>query len=132
MIEVVWKAPSPSSGFTHGVDVETRPGREIALRFDFENAAGEAQSGELIFKQVVHYRATYLYALRAEMINEAYDKVVDQGKSEELIEVIAALNANQQIAAVKHYRVCFNDGPCFDFMAAHFEAVVPTTGRSPR
>lgn len=79
------------------------------------------RDGELVFKDVVHYRTTYMAALRADFIREAYDRVVDVGTSPELLDVTAAMQANGRIAKIKHYRVCFDDGPCFDFIAAGFE-----------
>jgi hypothetical protein len=78
-------------------------------------------SGELVFSEVVHYRTTYMPALRADVIREAYDRVVDVGTSPELLEVVAAMEANRRTTEVRHYRVCFDDGPCFDFIAAAFE-----------
>jgi hypothetical protein len=122
MSNPLWESPVPSSGFLRGVSVQLRPRREIALTFEFEDANEEMHSGELVFSEVVHYRTTYMAALRADAIREAYDRVVDVGASPELHEVAAAMQANRRSAEVRHYRVCFDDGPCFDFIAASFES----------
>lgn len=121
MITIIWKSPAPSSGFLRGVNVQLRPRREIALSFEFEDADEEMRSGELVFSDVVHYRTTYMAGLRAEAIREAYDQVVDVGDSPELLDVLEAMRANGRSAEVRHYRVCFDDGPCFDFIAGAFE-----------
>jgi hypothetical protein len=121
MSNIIWQSPVPSSGFLRGVSVQLRPRREIALAFEFEDANEEMHSGELVFSEVVHYRTTYMPALRADVIREAYDRVVDVGTSPELLEVVAAMEANRRTTEVRHYRVCFDDGPCFDFIAAAFE-----------
>lgn len=121
MSAIIWKSPTPSSGFLKGITVQLRPRREIALTFEFEDANEEMCSGELVFSDVVHYRTTYMAGLRAEVIREAYDQVVDVGDSSELLEVLDAMRANGRSAEVRHYRVCFDDGPCFDFIAGAFE-----------
>jgi len=120
MSNIVWQSPAPSSGFLRGVNLHTRPQREIALSFEFEDADEEMRKAELSFKDVVHYRTTYLAALRAEVIDEAYDRLVDLSESTELREVIAATQANGKGTDYRHYRVCFDDGPCFDFMCRSF------------
>lgn len=122
MSTVIWKSPVPSSGYLRGVDVQLRPGREIALLFEFEGANEDVRSGELVFSGVVHSRTTYLAGLRAGVVREAYDQVVDVGDSPELLDLLEAMRRNDRFAEVRHYRVCFDDGPCFDFIAAAFEA----------
>ncbi|MDR4308181.1 hypothetical protein IHQ68_16295 [Chelatococcus sambhunathii] len=123
MSEIVWRFPAPSSGFG-GVTVHFHPRREITLTFEFEDVNGTMRSGELSFKDVVHYRTTYLYALRPEMIEQAYDCVVDVGKSSDLNDMIAAMQAGGRPADIRHYQVCFDDGPFFEFFAASFEACI--------
>ena len=120
MSNIVWQSPVPSSGFLRGVDLQTRPQREIVLGFEFEDADEEMRTAELSFKNVVHYRTTYLAALRADTINQAYDRLVDVSESTELREVIAVTEANGKGSNYRHYRVCFDDGPCFDFICRSF------------
>lgn len=121
MNNIIWQSPSPSSSFLSGVSVQLRLRREIALAFEFEGEDEEIHRGELVFSNVVHYRTTYLSALQADIIRESYDKVVDVGVSPELLEVVSAMQANGRSADVRHYRICFDDGPCFDFIASAFE-----------
>jgi hypothetical protein len=77
-------------------------------------------NGELLFRDVVHYRTTFLAALGADVIKEAYDRVVDVGNSRELQEIVSTIRSNGRQADVHHYRVCFDDGPAFDFVASSF------------
>ena len=124
MNSILWQSPKPSSGFLKGTSVQLRPKREIAITFEFEGEDEEVYSGELIFSEVVHYRTTFLAALSAEVIQEAYDRVVDVGNSRELQEIVFAIHANGRQADVRHYRVCFDDGPAFDFVASSFSATI--------
>lgn len=118
---VLWRSPVPSSGFLKGASLSHRPRREIAITFEYE-AKGKMRKGELCFRGVVHYRTTYLWALRADVIDEAYDQVIDMGDSGELADITAALRANRRQVDVRHFRLCFDDGPAFDFIASSFEA----------
>jgi hypothetical protein len=122
MSHIIWRSPSPSSGYYRGPTVELRPKREIAITFEFADADDKMRRGELIFRNVVHYRTTYLWALTADMIHDAYDRVVDMGRTRELAEIKSAMRANQRQDDVRHFRLCFDDGPAFDFIAASFEA----------
>jgi uncharacterized protein YndB with AHSA1/START domain len=117
---IVWQSPVPSSGFLRGVNLQIRPRREIALTFEFEDDNEEMHSAELSFNDVVHYRTTYLAALRAELIHQAYDRLVELPESHELLEVMEAAKANGKGQDYRHYRVCFDDGPCFDFICQSF------------
>jgi hypothetical protein len=124
MSNVIWRSPGPSSGYFKGVSVKLRPKREVAITFEFEDAEDKMRSGELIFRNVVHYRTTYLPAIRADVFREAYDQVVDLGNTGVLGEITSVLRANQRPTQVRHFQVCFDDGPAFDFIASSFEANV--------
>ncbi len=120
MSTIVWQSPVPSSGFTRGTSLQIRPRREIAVVFEFEDDNGDSRNAELIFKDVVHYRTTYLIALRASQIDQAYDRLVELSDSPELKEVMEAARENRIGSTYRHYRVCFDDGPCFDFICSSF------------
>ena len=121
MITTVWKSPVPSTAYLTGVDVQIGIGREIALIFEFEGAGGTVRKGGISFQDVVSHRTTYLHAIRAEVFEQAYDQVVDMGSSPELRDLFDVLRANGRCTEVRHYQICFDDGPCFDFFARAFE-----------
>lgn len=110
-----------SCRFICEVELKIRPGRKLALVFEFEDRDGIAQSAELVFTTVVQYRVTYLYALRPEWIHEAYDRLVELPNSTELESVKTATAANNDSAQYSHFRVCFDDGPCFDIICSSFK-----------
>lgn len=121
MSNIIWKCPVPSSGFLRGVSLQFRPRREVVIAFDFEDSDDKIRSVELIFKDVVHYRVTYLDAMQVDMIKEAYDQVVVHVDSQILREIHKSLKDNDRILSIFHFRICFDDGPCFDFIASSFE-----------
>lgn len=121
MIATVWKSPVPSTAYLREVDVQIGLGREIALVFQFEGADGTLREGRISFKDVVLHRTTYLYAIRAEVIEQAYDRLVDMGSSPELRDLFDVLRANGRSTEVRHFQICFDDGPCFDLFARAFE-----------
>ena len=123
MSELIWKTPAPSSGFLRGVSLQIRPKREVALTLEFEGENEEMHCAELSFAGVVQYRTTYMAALQAEKIHQAYDRLIELPGSPELQEVIQATEANGNGVAYRHFRICFDDGPCFDFICASF---IPT------
>jgi len=119
MKNTLWRCPAPSSSFD-GVQLLTKPRREIALRFRFEDQSGRLRNGELSFNDVVHYRTTYWAALRADQIDEAYDRLIDCTGDSDHAEVVAATLENGDGTAYQHYRICFDDGPAFDFFCRSF------------
>ena len=72
------------------------------------------------FLDVVAFKCTYLPALTAELIHSAYDRVVEIAPSPWLIEVRATTRADAT-GQLRHLRVCFDDGPCYDFICLAFE-----------
>jgi hypothetical protein len=122
MNKVIWKCPVPSTGFLRGPDLVSLGARKLKLFFEYEGSDGEAKQDALLFFDVYSYRVTFLPALSADVIKSAYDKVVEIENSEELRQVAAiAMGNNRPFSALKHFRVGFDDGPCFDFIANDFQ-----------
>ena len=78
---------------------------------------------ELRFSNVTAFRCTYLPALSVEMIESSYDELIDVGKSEWLSEVARLLENKGIQTRIKHLRICFDDGPCYEFLCADFEVL---------
>lgn len=118
----LWTTPGPSSGFLESATLKTLAGRTCVLNFGAESASGDCQQYELRFYEVVAYKCTYLPGLSVEMLRSAYDKVIDVGMTSWLAET-NALSANALEGAVlRHLRVCFDDGPCYEFLCRRFDA----------
>jgi hypothetical protein len=119
MNDTLWQPPVPSSGFFRGPHLELRASRTIVLTFQFEDADDKIRTGELSFANVIHYRVTFLPALRVEMIEQSYDKLIELKRSTDLSEVTRFVR-DQPAGMYHHFRICFDDGPCFDFICASF------------
>lgn len=117
----LWMTPSPSSGFLEGVAFKVLPRRTCVLAFQYEGASGGWDSCELRFRDVAAFKCTYLPALPAEAIQSAYDKLVDVGSSEWLSEANLIRATAGKATPLRHLRICFDDGPCYEFLCADFE-----------
>jgi len=125
MTNVLWELPSPSSSFLEGTTFQTLPRRTCALVFEYEDPqTGANVKGDVRFLDVVAIKCTYLPALTAELIHSAYDKVVEITPSAWLTEVQTTTLADA-MGQLRHLRICFDDGPCYDFLCRGFEAATP-------
>jgi hypothetical protein len=107
-----------------GVVLRELPARTGVLSFQSEGDDGGWESSELRFYGVEAFKCTYLHALTSEMISSAYDKLVDMGSSQWLGEVNAVRARLGLTTSLKHLRICFDDGPCYEFLCAAFEVAV--------
>lgn len=77
----------------------------------------------MIFVGVESFKCTYDEACSLEMI-EAYGKIVDIGNSDWLDEIRQnLLNYEADSKGLKHLRIYFDDGPCYEFICRSFEVV---------
>jgi len=118
----LWHTPSPSSGFLEGVALQILPHRVCVLSFRYEGANAGWEKGELRFLEVAAYKCTYMGALTVEMVESAYDRLVDMGSTQWLLEAITAQAARGGSAPLRHLRICFDDGPCYEFICTGFES----------
>jgi hypothetical protein len=120
-MNTLWQTPAPSSGFLEGVSLKVLPKRVCTLAFRYEGTEGRLDSCELRFAGVEAFKCTYLTSLTVEMIESAYDKLIDVGSSQWLDEAITAANRRGTMPSLKHLRICFDDGPCYEFLCTGFE-----------
>ena len=121
-----WQTPSPSSNFLEGVAFRVLPKRTCSLSFKSEDANGNWETFDLRFREVAAFKCTYLPALTAEMIQSAYDKLVDMGESTWLAEARSVRTHANEGTPLRHLRICFDDGPCYEFLCTGFEAINET------
>ena len=117
----VWELPFPSSG-SGGPWFQQQMGRECEIRIE---------DCRLLFGGVEAFRITYLSSRTVEMINAAYDRVVDLGKTVWLRECSSRAEPFWQLhgetRTFRHLMICFDDGPCYEFICSSFRAIVPPT-----
>jgi hypothetical protein len=120
-MRTLWRTPAPSTSFIEGVSFKVLSKRVCTLSFDYENLEGVLVSGEARFVDVAAFKCTYLPSLTAEMIESAYDRLVDVGCSQWLEEARAVAEYKGATSPLRHLRVCFDDGPCYEFVCCSFE-----------
>jgi hypothetical protein len=55
------------------------------------------------------------------MIESSYDKLVDAGETPWLLEAQSAASSLGDSPSLTHLRICFDDGPCYEFLCEAFE-----------
>ncbi len=98
------------------------PKRKCSLGYYYEGKDDNSAVYEkLIFDGVESFKCTYYKACSIDMI-EAYCKVIDVGKSSWLSEVKKNLSeARENSESLKHLRIYFDDGPCYEFICRSFQ-----------
>ena len=122
MAEIVWKISVPSTAFLKGVIFSTLSGRKCVLEYSYESEENFSVIFEkLIFVGVESFKCTYYRACSIEMI-EAFDRIIDVENSNWLTETkynLSAFEVDQ--LDLKHLRIYFDDGPCYEFICRSFE-----------
>lgn len=122
MAETIWKMSVPSTALLEDAKFSQLPKRKCSLEYSYEGEEDFSIIFEkLIFDGVESFKCTYYRACSIEMI-EAYDKVVDVGNSVWLAEIKQnLLRAEANATKLKHLRIYFDDGPCYEFICRSFE-----------
>jgi len=124
MVSTVYTIPVASTAFLDDVKFSKLLGRKCSLKYSYE---GEEDFSiileEVIFDGVESFKCTYFMACSLEM-HYAYDKVLNVGLSQWLNEIIHNLSENQADPKnLKHFRIYFDDGPCYEFICRSFQVV---------
>ncbi len=124
MAEIIWKISVTSTAFLKGVKFLMLLGRKCSLEYAYEGEKDHFIIFEkLIFDGVESFKCTYYKACSFEMIG-AYDKVINIGNSVWLTEIKRNLSeVDADSSELKHLRIYFDDGPCYEFICKSFEIV---------
>ncbi|MFO1114440.1 MAG: hypothetical protein U1E28_02050 [Beijerinckiaceae bacterium] len=131
MADAEWKMPVPPTAITRGPNFKALPRRQCELSFYIEVETGDKKES-LLFDGVEAYKCTYLAALNVEMINATYGKLVDLGETEWLSEIVKVstvyyTKSKKTPPSLKHFAICFDDGPCFEIVCVNFNPLAPTS-----
>jgi hypothetical protein len=122
MSQILWTLPIPSTALLRSPTFQVSLGRSCALSCEYEDENDEVVSLKLLFEGVEAFKCTYYRACSVEMINTAYDKVVDVGSTEWKSKIKERLiSSNQDVMGLKHLMVYFDDGPCYEFICENFQ-----------
>jgi hypothetical protein len=122
MSEILWKLPVPATALLRSPVFRSLPKRQCELSFDIEADDGETRVG-LLFEGVEAYKCTYLTSISAEMFNTAYGKLVKLGATAWLNAAMKVYSKPSQAPGeLQHLMICFDDGPCYEFICTSFKA----------
>jgi len=123
MIETLWTLPVPSTALLSGIAFHVLPQRICTLTCEYEDDTNVLASLTLYFSGVEAFRVTYFGACTPEMIQMAYDKVVDIGSSTWLEDITNQLSKSSRDSHdLRHMRMYPDDGPCYEFVCRFFRA----------
>jgi hypothetical protein len=128
MSETLWRLPVPATALTRGPVFTELFKRQCELSFHIESEEGGERRVALAFEGVEAYKCTYLSSMSAEMINCAYGRLVRLDGTTWLAEVSKfydsyCASAKQTPKDLQHLMICFDDGPCYEFICGAFNAV---------
>jgi hypothetical protein len=117
MTHTIWALPLPSTNIGQNPSIAEIRYRDHDLIFSLLNEDGEEYQYCLTFKGVEAYECTYLTSCSVEMIRTAYDKLIDCGRTNWLIELeeISSRVSNSE-TKLHHYRIFFDEGPGYEFI----------------
>ena len=124
MNRILWEMPVPSSALTRGLSFAALLKRECELSFYVESEDGDKKTG-ILFDGVEAYKCTHMTARGVEMINTAYEKLVliDGSPWLEEVKAISSAYYTKRQGTPKelvHLMICFDDGPCYEFICIGF------------
>lgn len=109
-MKVLWKLPAPSSADLEPT-LDAQPG---VCTLSFAMDVDRQTRGSITFLGVVSYRA-WFDAISADLLR-AYDKLIELDDTEWLAE--SRRSARHTRGELRHLRICFDDGPCYEFICA--------------
>lgn len=128
MVGTLWEMPVPASALTRGPSFSELPRRQCELAFHVETSDGSEERVVLIFEGVEAYKCTYMMSLDVRMIEWAYGKIAHLRDAPWFEDVRTSYtrycqNAQKEALDLQHLMICFDDGPCYEFVCGGFRCV---------
>lgn len=122
MDKLIYKLPFPSTALWKRAAFEERPARTFALICEFESDTDENKLVlTLLFDQTEAIKATYYKACSLEFVQNAYDEVVDFGKTAWLEEVRTDVAIMERPTLnLRHLGIYFDEGFAYEFICQEF------------
>ena len=128
--KVLWAMPVPATAIMRGPMFKKLMGRQCEIWFSIEGEAGEEQGITLVFDGVEAFKATSMTSLGSidrELLNQAYANLISVNASSWLAEVTRsrakyAAASRMKPVELHHLMICFDDGPCYEFICSDFHA----------
>ncbi len=123
---VIWKLPFPSTAMLQFPNFNILPGPIFWIECEFDSDNDYYNDKKtvvtLFFEGVVVQQLRFSSALDVRDVN-AYDRVMQIGSSElQTMTLKAMLDRKRDIENIKHLRIHFDDGYCFDLICKNFRS----------
>src|SRR5262249_22598745 len=118
MTSILWEIPVPPTQ-VETTKIEQLPGRATRLLISLvvlRDDVDVVEYHDLSFEGTELFTCTYYRSRTVEMIQLAYGKLVDLGRTELLTQITVRSQKNN----LRHLMICFDDGPCYEFVCASF------------
>jgi hypothetical protein len=115
-LATLWKCPVPISAI-QGPHLRELHHRQYEVSFTTED-----QEFTLHFNGVAAFMCTHLRLLTVEMLSASYGRVVDLGETKWLADSMRFANRDprEPVLRLRNLQICFDDGPCYEFLCEGF------------
>jgi hypothetical protein len=116
----LWRYPGPIDALVREPKVRVLPRRLYQISFSTED-----QNFTLQFQNVAAFKCTHLPLVTAAMIGASYGQVVELGETPWLAESRKIVERHPIFKGLtlRHLQICFDDGPCYEFLCEGFAKV---------
>jgi hypothetical protein len=126
MNKILWTLRVPATGIIRGPYFASLPGRRCDLSYSIEADDGSEVWLALRFQGVQAFKATFLGALGAieeELRSQAYGALVSIEDSPWIAQIRKTNReyVGESSITIKHFIICYDDGPCYEFVCERFE-----------
>jgi len=124
----LWKLPFPATALFGGPFLKVLAKHQCEIAFSLEPDSGSEKWLSLLFEGVEAFKCTYLTSLATidqNLRKEAYGTLISVENSPWLTSVQGSCAEYHTAATttpmkLHHLMICFDDGPCFEFICAGF------------
>ena len=121
----LWKLPASSTDLIDGPHLAELSKRHVRIWFRYDDD-GETLNSEILFEGVEAFKCTYMTSVAVNLINVAYNKLVDMGKTTWLDDVMLInseyiKHTGQNLPTLRHLAIYFDDGPCYEVVCKTFK-----------
>src|SRR5262249_5123005 len=127
MSQVLWRLVTAPTALFGDPQFSALSERRCELSFNYEGDSVENMTSvSLLFEGVEAFRCTHLSSCSAEMFRQPYGQLIDLEKTGWLKEVVPLYTKHRNaygkpVKDLRHLMICFDDGPCYEFICTSFQ-----------
>lgn len=126
--KTIWKLPVSCSLLVREPKLTKGLRRRYTLSLEWENEDADRDGkAELRFEGVESYRVTHLWSLTIEMLEPGFGELVELPPSDWLRRSMDVRLGRPPGVVLRHFRMCFDDGPCYEFLCTDCQVEIDQT-----